>query len=1078
MKVHSVEAVCCLLAVAGCMVLPQVRGAALAAPDALTVEYLADPVGLDTAAPRLSWKLKAADADAKNLRQAAYRLLVATSLEKLGRDEGDLWDSGRVASGQSLNVAYKGAALKSSQWCYWKVRAWDNTGDAPSAWSVTGRWVMGVMQPQEWQAKWIGANAATRPDCDLAGAKWIWAGDAASLDQAAAGRRFFRKVFDAPQTEGDAPVMLALTADDEYEVFINGQEATKTWGQLNDWRWMRFVNVARFIKPGRNLIAVSVNNLKTGPTGLLAVLKFANGTAVPTDASWAVSAQSPQGWQATVEGFNQDAWKAAAVTGEVDCQPWGKLERRQELVSPAFEKRFTVAKAVKEATLHITGVGFYEASLNGAKIGRKVLDPAPTKFDKRVLYSTYDLTGQLKPGENSLNVLVGHGWYDVRSVAVWNFDNAPWRDFPRMIAQLELVYRDGSRERVVSDASWRQVASPVGFDCIREGEVIGRQAPGAPDLAKTAVMAEVVPAPAGKLTAAALPPSVVAQEVKPKAVREIKPGVWSIDFGQNMAGWIRLKIRGQQAGNVATVKYGEKVKADGTLSLDGTDAHFRYPASFRVLPGGWFQTDRFVCDGSVEQVYEPRFTYNGFQYVEISGLKEVPTANTVVACVVHTDFKDAGNFTCGNELLNKLQEAILWAYRSNFVNGYPTDCPHREKNGWTGDAQLASELAMYNFQNTAAYEKWINDLIDEQRPDGNVAAIVPTSGWGYAWGNGPAWDSALVIIPWMLYVYQGDTRVLETAYEPMRKYVDYMTSRAKDGIVSHGLSDWTPVKTETPTEVTSTGYYYLDAQTVAQTASILGKADDAKKYAALADSIREAYNKQLYKGDGVYSIGSQTAQSCALHQGLVAAAERAKVEAKLADVVQQNKAYPDFGILGSKYIFRSLSEAGRSDLAYAMATKEDKASYGTWIRRGATTFWEDWGEGASRNHIMFGDVSAWFYQYLGGIRLSDGVSAVAAKVAPEAVAFKEFVICPDPVEGLGWVKAEHDSPYGMIRSGWKKEGGVFTLEVEVPVNTGATVYLPVKPDAKNVTADVKPVASDRDRMAFKVGSGRYTFVAR
>ncbi len=1078
MKVFAIAAACGLLAVVGCVMRPQARGAALAAPGALTAEYMSDPVGLDTPAPRLSWKLKAADADAKNLRQTAWQVLVATSQDKLGRGEGDLWDSGRVATDQSLNVVYKGAALKSSQRCYWKVRAWDSTGDTPSAWSVPGRWVTGVMRPQEWRAQWIGANAATRPECDLAGAKWIWAGDAASLDAAAAGKRYYRKLFDAPQGAADAPVLLALTADDEYEVFINGQLATKTWGQLNEWRWMRFVDVAKFVKPGRNLIAVCVTNAKPGPTGLLAALKFAGGAAVPTDAGWTVSDRPAKGWKDAADGFAADGWKAAAVAGGADCQPWGKIERSVETASPAFEKSFAVARAVREATLHITGVGFYEASLNGAKIGRKVLDPAPTKFDKRVLYSTYDLTGQLKPGANRLNVLLGHGWYDVRSVAVWNFDNAPWRDFPRMIAQLEIVYGDGTKETVCSDATWRQVASPMGFDCIREGEVIGKTPPGGPDLAKTTVMAEVVPAPAGKLTAEALPPSVVAQEIKPAAVREVRPGVWVVDFGQNMAGWIRLALKGQGAGDVVTVKYGEKVKADGSLSLEGTDAHFRYPASFGVLPGGWFQTDRFVCDGSSAQVYEPRFTYNGFQYVEISGLKAAPTPATVVARVVHTDFTDAGRFACGNELLNKLQEAILWAYRSNYVNGYPTDCPHREKNGWTGDAQLAAELAMYNFQNTAAYEKWVNDLVDEQRPDGNLAAIVPTSGWGYTWGNGPAWDSALAIIPWMLYVYQGDVRVLETAYEPMRKYVDYMTSKAKDGIVSHGLSDWTPVKTKTPTEVTSTGYYYLDAQTVARTAELLGKTEDATKYAALAASIRDAYNKQIYKGDGVYSIGSQTAQSCALHQGLAPAAERAKIEAKLADVVTQNKAYPDFGILGSKYIFRSLSEAGRSDLAYAMATKEDGASYGTWIRRGATTFWEDWGEGASRNHIMFGDVSAWFYQYLGGIRLADGVSAVAAKAAPGAVAFKEFVICPDPVEGLGWVKAEHDSPYGMIRSSWKKQGGVFTLEVEVPVNTTATVYLPVKPDAQNVVAPVKPVASDRDRMAFKVGSGRYTFVAR
>ncbi|HRR33417.1 MAG TPA: alpha-L-rhamnosidase C-terminal domain-containing protein, partial [Kiritimatiellia bacterium] len=384
----------------------------------------------------------------------------------------------------------------------------------------------------------------------------------------------------------------------------------------------------------------------------------------------------------------------------------------------------------------------------------------------------------------------------------------------------------------------------------------------------------------------------------------------------------------------------------------------------------------------------------------------------------------------------------------------------------------------YNFQNTAAYEKWIQDLIDEQRPDGNLPGIVPSSGWGYQWGNGPAWDSALVIIPWMLYVYQGDTRVLETAYPAMAKYVDYMTSRAKDGIVSHGLGDWIPVKTQTPTEVTSTGYYYLDAQIVARTAELLGKAADAKKYAALASSIREAYTRHLYKGNGVYSIGSQTAQSCALHQGLVPDTERATVEARLIEAVLRNHAFPDFGILGSKYVFRALSAAGRTDLAFAMATKEEHPSFGNWIRRGATTFWEDWHEGASRNHIMFGDISAWFYQYLGGIRLADTVSAIAATADPQAVAFKRFIIAPEPVEGLDWVKAEHDSPYGLIRSEWRRENGAFVLAVEIPVNTEATVYLPVKPDAQNVTADVPPIKSDRDRMAFRVGSGRYRFCAR
>lgn len=1051
----------------------------LAAPGGMTVEYMADPVGLDTTAPRLSWKLAAATAGARNLRQGAYQVLVASTAEKLVRGEGDLWDSGRVASEQSINIAYAGKPLATSQRCHWKVRAWEaGAPDSPSAWSAPARWIMGVVKPGDWKAKWIGANAATRPQADLAGAQWIWSGDAEGLDKAAAGKRWFRKTFEVAHAAGAGPAMLAITADDQHEVYINGQLAAKTWGHLNDWRWIRFIDVTKFIRPGRNLVAVQVTNEKPGPTGLLAMMKLPGGAVVVTDGSWTSTAKAPKDWKEAVEVADGADWKAAAVAGPADCAPWGRIERRVETASPAFEKTFEVAKPVAEATLHITGVGFYEASLNGVRIGTKVLDPSPTRYDKRVLYSTYDLTARMRPGAHRLNVLLGHGWYDVRSVAVWNFDNAPWRDFPRAIAQLELVYHDGTRETVVSDASWKQVASPVGFDCIREGEVIGKTPPGAPDLATSPLPVEVVPGPAGRLAASALPPAIVARELKPVTVREVRPGAWTVDFGQNMAGWVRLAIRGQKAGDVVTIRYAEKLKPDGTLSLEGTEAHFRYPASFLVLPGGWFQVDRFVCDGSAEQVYEPRFTYNGFQYVEVSGLKRAPSAADLVACVVHTDFKDAGRFECSHDLLNRLQEATLWAYRGNFTDGVPTDCPHREKNGWTGDASLASELAMYNFQNTAAYAKWIGDMIDEQRPDGNVAAIIPTSGWGYTWGNGPAWDSALVIIPWMLYCYQGDARLLETAYEPMRRYVDYMTSRAKDGIVSHGLGDWIPIKAKTPVEVTSTGYYFLDAQIVARAAEVLGRKDDAAKYAALAASIREAFARQLYKGGGVWSIGSQTAQGCALHQGLVPAAERAATEAKLVEAVQAAGGFPDFGILGSKYVFRALSDAGRSDLAFAMLAKDEKPSFGAWIRRGATTLWEDWGEGASRNHIMFGDFSAWMYQVLGGIRLAPSVSPVAECVSPAAVAFKEFVIRPDPVEGLDWVKAEHDSPYGTIRSQWRKKGGIFSLEVEVPVNTSATVCLPAKPGAKNVEAPVPEAPAAGDRIAFKVGSGQYAFVVR
>ncbi|MDA3924368.1 MAG: family 78 glycoside hydrolase catalytic domain [Kiritimatiellae bacterium] len=1061
----------------GCCLMEKYSGAQIKAPYNLQVENLDDATGIDSAKPRFSWKLSADGRSIHNLTQHSYEVVVADSLDKLNEDEGSLWQSGRVVSEEQFNVVYAGAQFKSSQHCWWKVRVWADAEGKPSRWSQPYHWITGIMKPVDWKARWIGPNPVTRPNYDLKDARWIWNGFADKLENADKGAAIYHAVFEAPEDVSQRAMVMALTADDKYDIYINGKLAAKTWGHVNEWRWMRFIPVAKFLKPGHNHIAVRVTNEVKGPTGLLLNIRDGQSSLLSSGSNWKVTKQGGKEWFKPVAEFKDSQWKSVKVAGAPGAQPWGALERHFEIASPAFEKSFNLQQDVAEATLHISGLGFYEASLNGRKIGCKVLDPIPTKYDKRVLYSTYDMTDMLKKGKNTLNVLLGHGWYDMRSVSVWNFDNAPWRDFPRMIAQLEIKYEDGSRAYVFSDQSWRQVKSPIGYDCIREGVVIGKTHPNAPDLEKKKIMAIFVSAPKGKLSASTLPSSVVTQTLKPKKVTQLGEGHWMVDFGQNTAGWVNLQIKGQKAGDVVKLVYGERQAENGGLDNKSISAHFRYPASTALVSDGFFQTDHFICSGQAEEIYYPRFVYHGFQYVEITGLKIKPTADSISAAVIHTDFKSAGSFECSNDLLNKLQQATLWAYKSNFVNGYPTDCPHREKNGWTGDASLASELGMYNFHNVAAYEKWVDDLMDEQRGDGNVAAIIPTSGWGYQWGNGPAWDSAMAIVPWMLYVYKGDIQILERSYDRIKLYVDYMSTRAKDDLVYHGLSDWTPAKSKVPAEVTSSGYYYLDAMIVARIAELLGNNADAKKYNDLAERIKTAFNKKFYKGSGVYSIGAQTALSCALHQGVALTDNIAATQKALADIVAKDDCVPDFGILGSKYIFRSLSEAGRSDLAYKMLNKTERPSFGKWIvKDGATTLWEDWDQGSSRNHIMFGDFSAWMYQYLGGIRLSDDVSAVAKKVDSSKVAFKEFIIAPDPVDGLDWVKADHDSPYGMIRSHWVKSANGFKLEVDIPVNTSAIVYLPVKPTTKGVISDVPEIKSNRDRMAFKVGSGHYEFI--
>jgi len=333
-----------------------------------------------------------------------------------------------------------------------------------------------------------------------------------------------------------------------------------------------------------------------------------------------------------------------------------------------------------------------------------------------------------------------------------------------------------------------------------------------------------------------------------------------------------------------------------------------------------------------------------------------------------------GQFSCSNPLLNKIQDATRRAYRSN-LQGIPTDCPHREKNGWTGDAHLAAEQGLLNYAPGAVYTKWIQDLADEQKPTGELPGIVPTSGWGYEWGNGPAWDSAFLLIPWYMYRYYGDIGILEKQYDQMKRYVDYLTSKAQEGIVSIGLGDWVPFETETPVALTSTGYYYQDARIVAEAARLLGKTDDAQKYSALADQIKAAFNRRFYDAKtGLYANGSQTALSCALYQGLATAENRVIVLRNLVANVEKRDGHIDTGILGAKYLLNASLQNERPDVAYRVASQKTLPSWGYWIEQGATTLWESWRGTDSRNHIMFGDISAWFYKTLAGIRIDQGIS--------------------------------------------------------------------------------------------------------
>jgi len=873
----------------------------------LSCNYLVDPQGVETLHPRLSWRIASS---ARGVRQTAYRLLVASSSEALTGNTGDLWDSGVVASAQSVQLRYAGQQLKSRQGCHWKVQVMivDAAGQQAEAWSEPAVWEMGLLRERDWSAKWIAGK-------------------------------------------------------------------------------------------------------KSHPS------------------------------RTTVDP------------------------------APMLRRAFTLTGPVSSARLYISGLGYYEAYFNGQKAGDEVLAPGVTMYDKSAHYQTLDVTSLVREGDNVLGVLLGNGWYNASTEFVCNYSEAPWRDQAKLLAQLEIRYRDGSTDIVVSDRSWRIGSGPIVFDALRNGEFYdarleqdGWAAPGFNDSDWTPAV--IVPGPGGFLRSQQHTPIHVTQTLRPVSVREVKPGVWVYDLGQNISGWGRLKVSGP-AGTEVTLRYAEKLTPDDDLDQSNINM---------FIKTGECQMDRYTLKGQAIEVWEPRFTYHGFQYVQVTGFPGTPTLDNLEGRVVHTAFATCGEFSCSNDLLNRIQACARWSTLGNY-HGFPTDCPQREKNGWTGDASISAEQVLLNFDPMTAYHKWLGDLRDAQRPSGQLPGIVPTGGWGYNWGSGPAWDSASILIPWYLYLYEGDTAILETHYASMKRYLDYTLTMTTDYTADYGLGDWAAPNTESekpgcPNTVTDTAYCFVHADVLRQTAERLGKKADARRFAGLARKFRRAFRKHFVDFKKADVTGSnQTAVACALYQGLLEEAEKPAFLATLAQHVEERRRHIDCGILGAKYVLHALSDLGRADLAFAIATQEDFPGWGHWIRQGATTLWEGWDGSGSRNHHMFSDISAWFYRGLAGINPD-----------PAHPGFKNTIIRPNPVERLDWVNAWHESPYGRIDVAWRHSGPQFALEVTVPANSTATVELPVGVDA--VTVDGRPAADvpgitncgvRKGRRVFQVISGNYQF---
>jgi alpha-L-rhamnosidase len=882
----------------------------LESPINLLCEYCLNPVGLDVPKPRFSWTLRHSE---RGRMQSAYQVLVASSMENILRDFGDMWDSGRVYSNQSVNVEYAGKPLESGKIYYWKVRWWDDEGRI-SSWSRIAKFEMGLLNSEDWKAKWIGG---------------------------------------------------------------------------------------------------------------------------------------------------------------------GKLLR----------KSFTVRKKVKQARAYISGLGYYELRINGRKVGDYQLDPGWTDYEKIVLYTTYDITDYLKEGENAVGIMLGNGRYNIKP---HRRNSHKHYGEPRAILQIRIDFADDSPEFIVSDETWKASEGPIIDDDIYDGEIYdarlekdGWDMPGYDDSTWRSV--KIMEPPGGKLVSGATFPKIRAVKVlQPVNMSSPKPNVYVFDFGQNFSGWVRLIVSGPRGAEVR-LRYAEVLNPDGTINTKPN----------RTAKA----TDIYILKGEGVEVYEPRFTYHGFRYVEVTGFPGIPSINNLQGIVVHTDVEPIGSFSCSNQLINNIHKNILWTQVSNLMS-VPTDCPQRdERLGWMGDAQLSAEEAIYNFNMAAFYTKWIQDIKVAQKEDGSVPDVVPPY-WSL-YPADPVYGAACIIIPWYMYLYYGDRRILEENYELMRNWVEFLTSKAENHILKFSkYGDWCPpgqIKSPyTPDEAVSTLCYYEVASLLSRIAHILGRMNDANKYANLAEKIKEAFNREYLKEDYYVFLRdaldailpitySQTINIIPLYLGIVPLDKRESVIRKLLDnLIVARDYHVNTGIVGTRYLFDTLTKYGYAEVAYKIITQTTYPSWGYMIKEGATTLWERWeyltGSGMnSHNHIMLGSVDTFFYKTLAGINTD-----------PSNPGFEKVIVKPHVIGDLTHAGASLKTIRGLVVSKWRREGNSLTLEVTIPVNSRGEVYVPlialknpvIKEGEKIIWKDEKFIQEfpeitfikkEEDYIVFSIGSGSYVF---
>ncbi len=992
-------------------------------PQNLQCEYQSNPLGIDTPQPRLFWQV---NDRRRGAGQTAYQIVVSNSLDNLNRNKGDIWDSGKIESDQSAHVVYDGPALKSRTRYYWKVKTWDKEG-SPSDFSEPAWWETGILSPDEWQADWVGGDFIKEQEKkkkeEWKWGYWIWHPTQFGKDK----KVYFRYTFKLPVESKAQFATIKMTADNYFTAYFNGTKV----GKGDTWQDVYKFDVKNRIKTN-NVIAIEAANNAGEIAGLLFSLKIVfddgNQMSITPDkkgTGWKVSDNKTAGWKNY--NFNDKNWKKVKVFASYESSDWGLVDDVEGYKAPQptlLRKEFKVEAKVKRARIYASGLGAYELFINGERVGNAVFTPGWTDYPKRIQYQTYDVTDLLERGKNAVGAILGNLWWS--SGMGWRGSVVYGKGPQRLLMKLVIDYTDGSVKTIATSKSWKAALSPILESSLYHGETYdarleqqGWSEAGFDDSQWKPVT--IFPRETGKLVAQHGPFLRIVEELKPVKITSPQKEVYVFDMGQNFAGWERLKIKAAK-GTRIQLRFAETLKPDGNI----------YTENLRSARA----TDVYICKGEGTEIWQPRFTYHGYRYVEVTGYPGKPSLDLLTGLVVHSAPAVTGSFSCSNELINKIQHNIFWGQGSNMYS-VPTDCPQRdERLGWMGDAQAFSPTASYNMNMARFFSKWMYDIADGQDEDGavhDVNPVIVVSGPAK-----PAWGDAVYIIPWVVHKFYGDKRIISEHYDTIKRWVDFMTQRSKGNLYEQsGYGDWVAVE-KSPSKPIGSAYYFYGAKLLSEMASILGKDEDAKTYKALSLKIAKAYNKKHFDDrKNSYEGDTQTANLLPLVFGIVPENKKEDVVKTIVENVHKHDDHLTTGFLGTEFILPVLSDYGYHDLAFKVATQKTYPSWGHMVEKGATTIWELWnsdteGPGMnSRNHFALGSCGEWYYSHLAGIRPDVNTPG-----------FKKIILAPLPAQGLDWVKGELNTAYGEIVSHWRKKNNTIEYDVTVPPNTSAEFHVP------------------------------------